>query len=123
MKLMMAVLTMTVIPMFAHANIVCEGTSRTTGNAFKVEIAENQVTVSGGSLSAPRVFKNLTQVNGLITDAGLAVTMKNHYGCMRDATIITELREPINAGYMETLHVDTCKGGSTPDSICLPRGR
>ena len=121
MKMMAAVLSMSLIPMFAQANIVCEGTSSATGSKFSVEIAENQVTVSGGLLSKPRVFKQLTEVNGLITAAGLAVTMKNEYGCMRDATIITELREPINAGYMETLHVDTCKGGSTPDQLCLPR--
>lgn len=98
------------------ANIVCRGQSN-YGPA-QVEIAENEVTVSGGFLSQPRVFRNLTKVNGLTTAPGLAITMQDHFGCLRNTVIITEFREPINAGYMEVLEVSLCSGGSTPDSLC-----
>ena len=107
----------------AHANVVCQGTSGHSGLPFSVEIdmAKKQVVVTGGALQKPHIFSRLTIVNGLITAPGLAVTYQNQYGCLREATIITELQEPFNAGYMETDFVGTCSGGSTSDDICLPK--
>jgi len=102
----------------AHADIVCEGQTDNYGPA-KVEISPTQVRVSGAGLSTPRVFKNLSIANGLITAPGLAVRTENHFGCVRNALIITDFREPIGAGYMGILKVDTCTGGSTPDNLCL----
>lgn len=104
----------------AHGNIICVGKSGVLGQVFSVEISQNSVIVRGGSLNAPHIFNNLTVVNGLITAPGLAVTFRNNYGCIREATIITELRQPFGAGYMETNYVATCSGGSTSDNICKP---
>lgn len=101
------------------ASVVCRGTSPATGQPFAVEITKKEVIVTGGSLSAPRIFKNLSVVNGLTTAPGLAVAYSNHFfGCVREVTIITELTDQINAGYMETLNVSVCSGGTTPDEVC-----
>lgn len=117
-NLMSVVLLTSALTSTAFAEkIVCIGETR-MGTKAQVEIADNAVTVSGGSLSAPRVFKNLARANGLITARGLAVSFQNHYGCIRRATIITEFTDLIDAGYMEVMKVGACTGGSTPDSIC-----
>lgn len=103
----------------AQASIVCRGTSPATGLPFSVEITKKEVIVKGGSMSTPRIFKNLSIVNGLTTAPGLAVAYSNHfYGCIREVTIITELSDQLNSGFMETLNVDVCSGGTTPDEVC-----
>jgi hypothetical protein len=99
-------------------NIVCEGTSSSSGDDVRIEIAKDSVILSGRSLERPRVVKNLTRVNGLITAPGLAITMENQYGCLRNAVIISEFREPLNAGYMEVINIGLCSGGSTSDEVC-----
>lgn len=116
MKIVIA--TLLLLASTAHANIVCRG--NTDYGPAQVEINESFVRVSGAGLTKPRVFTNLAIVNGLITAPGLAVTFQNHYGCIRNAKIITDLREPIGAGYMGMLEVFTCAGGQTPDSLCHP---
>lgn len=108
------------LSMAAESKIVCQKTTG-SGQIGRVEITEDEVVVTGGFLEQPHVFKNLTRVNGLITAPGLAITMKNHFGCLRDAVVITEFREPFGAGYMEVVNMGTCSGGSTPDAICKPR--
>lgn len=100
------------------ANIVCKGQSSKTGLSVRVEIAQDSVTLSGGNLDQPRVITDLTKVNGLITARGLAVTMENHFGCLRNAVIITEFTDLIGAGYMDVVNVQTCSGGSTSDDTC-----
>ncbi|MNL17013.1 hypothetical protein D3C87_1380820 [compost metagenome] len=99
-------------------NVVCKGQSSSTGLPIRVEIAEDTVILSGGNLHRPRVISNLTKVNGLITARGLAITMQNHFGCLRNAVIITEFTELIGAGYMDVVNVDTCSGGTTSDETC-----
>ena len=37
------------------------------------------------------------RANGLITDKGLAIYLENHYGCVRNVSVMTDLREPFNA--------------------------
>ncbi|AZZ35305.1 hypothetical protein CIK05_00305 [Bdellovibrio sp. qaytius] len=103
---------------FAAKNIVCEGESNSTAEKVRVEIADKKVTVTGGFLHTPHVFTQLTEVNGLITAPGLAVHYSDDYGCINDATIITETREPFGAGYMEAIQIQHCRGGSTPDYVC-----
>lgn len=85
-------------PFAAHANMVCEGKSPHSGISFRVEQTEREVIVTSDFLDRPHVFTNLTEVNGLVTAPGLALSVKNEYGCLRDATIITELREPLGGG-------------------------
>src|SRR5437868_8979695 len=91
------------------SNVVCVGKD-SSGNEVRIEIAKSSVTLSGGLLHQPRVISNLTKVNGLTTAPGLAITMENDYGCLRDAVIISEFREPLNAGYMEVVNVNVCSG-------------
>lgn len=103
----------------SHANIICKAMSTSSGEVGQIEITEdNQVIVTGGFLHQPHVFKNVQYVNGLWTAPGLAVTMRNEYGCLRHAVAITEFREPFGAGYMETVNMGICSGGSTPDVAC-----
>jgi hypothetical protein len=104
----------------AEEKIICRGTSQSSGEPFAVEITSGEVTVRGGLLTTPHIFNNLTKVNGLITAPGLAIAYGNDYGCIRRATIITELEQPFGAGYVETNYVATCSGGSTPDQLCKP---
>lgn len=113
------VLLATSLSLAAESKIVCQKTT-STGEIGRVEISEDEVVVTGGFLHKPHVFKNLTKVNGLITAPGLAITMDNHYGCLRNAVVITEFREPFGAGYMDVVHMGTCSGGSTPDALCKP---
>ena len=103
----------------ASRNIICKG-SLSMGDVGQVQILDNTVIVTGGFLKKPNIFKIQSEVNGLITAPGLAVTYANHYGCIRQATVITEFREPFGAGYMETVNINTCSGGSTPDELCRP---
>ena len=100
--------------------IVCK--KKTPQGLYKVTVTDTKVTVDFPTYSKPRVFPNLKQANGLITDAGLAVFAQNHYGCIRNVVVITDAREPFNAGYMNTFEFGTCSGGQTPDSICKPDG-
>ena len=99
-------------------NIVCRGQSSSTGLPVRVEIAADSVTLSGGNLHKSRVITDLTKVNGLITARGLAITMQNHFGCLRNAVIITEFTDLIGAGYMDVVEINTCSGGSTSDETC-----
>lgn len=102
---------------FAEETIVCKGQG---AYPITVKITDSKVIVSGAQLTRPRIFTNLDIANGLITSHGLAVTFKNHYGCIREARVITEYKEPFDAGYMDTFELGTCSGGSTPDQICRP---
>jgi hypothetical protein len=100
----------------ANANIVCSGQSQV--GPVKIEVAEDQIQVSGGLLSEPRIFTNLKHENGWTRAPSLAIKIDNHFGCMRNAVIITEFREPLDASNLEVIKVDLCYGGSTPDSSC-----
>lgn len=104
----------------AQANIVCRGNTPPNGEPVVVEIAkdEKEVTVSGGYLNTPRVFKNLSIVHELITAPGLAVTYSNRFfGCIRNVTVITAVDDSINAS-MQILNFEKCSGGTTSDELC-----
>jgi len=96
--------------------IVCK--KNMPGGVHKVTITNSKVTVSYPGFSKPRVFTNLKLANGPITDYGLAIFSDNHYGCIRNVIVITDFREPFDAGYMHPVDFGTCSGGSTPDEIC-----
>jgi hypothetical protein len=100
------------------ANIVCKGQASSTGLPVRVEIAKDSVILSGGNLNRPRVITDLTKVNGLITARGLAITMENHFGCLRNALIITEFTDLLGSGFMDVVEVRTCSGGSGSDESC-----
>ncbi len=109
-------LALLLVSSVSQADIVCRGELARTGSRAEVVISQDKVTVAGGSLKQPQVFKNLQVTNGLITSRGLAVTFEDNYGCLRDAVIITDF----GSGNVDILKVDTCSGGSTPDPICQP---
>ena len=116
MKFLIAFISL--ISIASAQTIVCK--KSTEYGEHKVTITDSKVTVSLPGFSQPRVFTNLQHANGLITDDGLAVYFENHYGCIRNAIIITDAREPFNAGYMRPMDFGTCSGGSTPDDLCHP---
>ncbi len=98
-------------------DIVC--TVKTALGVNQVTIKEDSVIVDLPFYSQPRVFQDLKHANGLITSKGLAIYSENHYGCIRNVLVITDFREPFDAGYMSKLNFGTCRGGSTPDELCL----
>lgn len=102
----------------ADGTITCKGTDPSTGEKLTVKVTDTKVVVTGGGLSKPHVFTKLEIANGLITSHGLAFTSRNEYGCIRRAKIMTDTREPYDAGYMQTVDLGTCSGGSTADEVC-----
>jgi hypothetical protein len=112
------------LSLHAKADIVCE--ADTVMGKLLVQISDSQVKVSGAALSSPKIFSNLNQnydghMTSLITGKGIAVSFQNHYGCIRNAKITTDLRENDGVGYIDTVSVKGCKGGSTPDQLCFRR--
>lgn len=98
--------------------IVCK--NETEIGVEEITITDSNVTVSLPLYSKPRIFTEPKQANGLITDHGLAFYSEDHFGCIRNALLIIDFREPINAGYMRKIRFDSCSGGATPDEICHP---
>ncbi len=94
--------------------------SKTTsgGTLVKVITSKKKAFVKFGSLK--RVVK-LHQdswdghAGGLITGKSFALKYSNHYGCIRMVTLITLN----NFRNLSEVRFDTCKGGSTPDEVCL----
>lgn len=112
MKLLIVFLSL--ISVASAQTIVCKNGEQ------KITITNSKVIVSLPGFSKPRIFNNINHANGLITDHGLAIYSENHYGCIRNVLVITDTREPFDAGYMRPLEFGTCSGGSTPDKICHP---
>jgi hypothetical protein len=112
----MLIFFLSLVSVASGQTITCK--KQTEAGVHEVTITDSEVTVSLPGYSQPRAFTNLERANGLITDNGLAVYSENHYGCIRNVMVITDLREPFNAGYMRPLYFGTCSGGSTPDDLC-----
>ena len=112
---------LSLISVASARTIVCK--NQTAQGLEQVTITDSKVFVSMPMYTKPRVFTQINFANGLITDAGLAIYSQNHYGCIRNVLVITDYREPFNAGYMAPIEFGTCSGGSTPDSICGVNGR
>lgn len=102
----------------AHADIICkrEGLKITMQGVY--ERPDSSVIVeSEGSES--NVFNNLDLVwdrhsAGLITAPGLAITFANHFGCIKDAVVITDTRHGHAAGNIEAIHFDRCVNTQSP---------
>ena len=120
------------------ASVVCEGQSA-LGNAFKAEISETlekdfsnvlrvsiEIRDSDGIVLYQNHFDQLSHVwdghmTGLITSPLLSIKYEDHYGCIRNASIVTNTRDPIKYGIMfiEEISIDLCSGGTTSDELCL----
>lgn len=107
------------------AAIVCKGTSRF--GEVQVSIDTESITVEGGQLEDKITFNDFVEVwdghaTGLITAIGFSMKFNNHYGCIRNAEITTNLRGQIGGiAFIDSFKVKTCTGGSTPDDLCLGR--
>ena len=74
-------------------------------------------------LPAPSFAKSTLQmvfIRSASPTGGVAFHAQNHYGRIRNAVVITDSREPFNAGYMNTFEFGTFSGGGTADSVCRP---
>ncbi len=103
----------------AQAAIVCEGKSNM--GLVKVTLGEDKATVEGGALEKPQIITGLTHrydghMTSMTTGPGFAMKFESHYGCIRDAVIMTNVRESLP--YIDVLEVPVCRGGSTNDSSC-----
>ena len=110
-----------------YAAIVCDGKT-SFGSSLRLTFADDhsaEVTVldEDGTTVLDQKFQNVDNVwdghmTGLFTAAGLSVKYENHYGCIRRAVITTNVRGG-GVGYIDTVKVPTCRGGSTRDELCL----
>lgn len=114
----------------ANAAIVCNGVT-SFGSSLKVTLAEDQsahveVTNQDGSKELEQDFKTTDDVwdghmTGIITAPGLSVKYENQYGCIRNIVVTTNVRGG-GVGFIDTVKIRTCRGGSTPDDLCMPHG-
>jgi len=103
------------------ADIVCKG--QTDFGPAEIKIGEKNVTVSGGALERPLVYRNVDfsydgHESELITAPGLSVSYENWYGCIHNAKVTTAFRGNAQSGNFETIEISQCSGGSTPDEAC-----
>lgn len=54
--------------------------------------------------------------SGLLLANSIAIKYENHYGCLRNVVITTDIR--IRPPLIGVLYVDKCRGGIVPDKIC-----
>jgi len=106
----------------AVAAIVCEGDS--IMGKLKVTLDQDQVTVSGAALEKPVQFNPVSNqwdghMSGLVTAPGFSMKYENHYGCIRNVVIITNVRQDQGVDYIDVVKVASCTGGSTPDALCF----
>jgi hypothetical protein len=55
-------------------------------------------------------------MTSMATGPGFAMKFENHYGCIRDAVIMANLRDGLP--YIQVLEIRACRGGSTNDAVC-----
>ena len=106
--------------------IVCTGKT-SWGQTLEVTIhtssASVKVTESDGSNSLTQDFPSITKqwdghIAGLITAPGLAVRYQNEYGCIRDTTVITNIRGG-SLGFFDVVHMKVCRGNTKYDDLCI----
>lgn len=125
---------------FAQADVVCtnktsfgdkvtitfEGTQQkvfTQGGSARLDVVD-----SSGAIVVARIFLNVAHewdghMTGLATAPGMAFKYENHYGCLRNAVLTTDIRNGSgqgHSGYIEAISFKGCLGGSTPDEFCFP---
>lgn len=103
----------------AKADIVCSDGD----NTVRISNDQSAAIVSGPGIDEPQVFTGLSELHGILTAPGFAFFVRNQYGCLRAATVITAFRvfegdDPHDAGYVGVRHFARCSGGSTSDRVC-----
>ena len=88
---------------------------------IKVTLEESKVTIEAGALKKPQIITDLAHrydghMTSMTTGPGFAMKFESHYGCIRDAVIVTNVRESLPD--IDVLEVPVCRGGSTNDSSC-----
>lgn len=68
-------------------------------------MSERQITVDLPDYKSPRVIRKIEIANGHVTAKGLAFHAQNQYGCIINAVLITDTREPFNAGHWKSLNL------------------
>ena len=103
----------------SFADLLCRAHTQ-MGDA-EIQIADHFVRVSGAALSQPVVFHHLQNSydgheTAMITAPGFSISYQNWYGCIHNAVVTTNFRDGI--GFIETVQIGQCSGGSTSDEIC-----
>jgi hypothetical protein len=118
------VFILSLLTITANAAIVCEGTGP-LGGQMKVTINQRDVVVEGGALNSPVTFRDVSIIydgheTSLITAPGLAIRYADDYGCIQKVAITTDMMRGSDfyVGFIATLHIEKCRGGSSPDSNC-----
>lgn len=125
MKKIILVLLSQMVVLSANAAIVCTGTT-SFGSQLKLTIDQStaHLIVDPSELQGiDKVFNNIEDEwdgheTGLITAPGLSVKYQNDYGCIKNVVVTTNIRGG-GVGYIESISIPRCSGGTTPDSICL----
>jgi len=120
------ILLMTLVSSAAQANIVCHG--QTQMGPATIDISQDRVTITGAALTKPEVYAPISyqwdgHATALITAPGLAISYGDWYGCIHEARITANFRDPKESGvgFIESIEVAQCSGGSTSDTICHVR--
>lgn len=101
---------------------VCTGQSSL--GPVTVTLDDHTATVSGAALESPQTFQVSgvydEVATGLFTAPGFSMSFKNWYGCLQDAVVTTNLRNGQRIGFIGTVKMDKCTGGTTADDLCFP---
>jgi hypothetical protein len=124
--ILLSALLLTTASATANAAIVCDAQTR-FGTQVQVTIAEDHsahvtVTDSDGNTGLDEDFPRTANVwdghmTGLITAPGLSFKYENQYGCIRNVLITTNVRGG-GIGFIDTVRVPVCRGGTTSDHVC-----
>lgn len=100
----------------SHAAIVCEATIEGTENAIKVTIDDSTVTVD--HTTAPsKVYRNVRSewdghMSGMYTAPGIAVKYENHYNCITDVVVITDVDPTYRS--IQAIEIASCRNTEFP---------
>lgn len=104
--------------------IVCEGETQMGPVKISYDEQSQVASVSGAALDKATAYNNVVDVwdghaTGLITAPGFAMKYSNWYGCIRNVEITTNIRSGGGVGFIGSFKVPVCRGGTTPDKLCV----
>lgn len=109
MKSLMLALTLTMAAS-AHSAIICEADVNDRDNKVKITIDGSTIKVE--HTTAPqKVFNNVRHewdghMSGLYTAPGIALKYENHYGCIAEVVVITDVDPKYRS--IQALQIPTC---------------
>ena len=121
MKLFILITMLGFFSSHASAAIVCEGKTK-WGSDIKVslDLQKKEAIVETAALGSPKVYQNLSvywdgHLTGLVTAEVFSMSYENHFGCIRNVTLITATQD---RGAINTAIFANCKGEARHEDLC-----